>query len=408
MIQHFIFIVVFLLFQLFLRAQNDSIVVYDIATQQSLTIPPVPFNNAITFDKTSSSVGTMGDASPVNQVPPVSNVFPGSNFSRLARASDFFSLTSYPARTAVALRAYNNGTASPNCSGMIVGPCFVLVSAYCVYDLFTKSFPSFDSLRVCPAYNNGMEQPGLPRSTAKKIYIFKSAYRNVQPDDMALLELREPIGIETGWTGIGFSASPLSFIAGKTFHKLSYPSQPSPIDPTEVYNGDTLYYNYGLIDYSNPFYMVPSNMASGIPGQAGSTFMYYDGSDYFSIGLSLYSSSYIHSSITNRTFYQLKNVLDLAACSNYYVSLKDDAAKETGFQLYPNPVSHSATLQLYYNPANRYSLSITDALGRRAAEDISVNGHSTVIAVEKLSAGLYFLQLRINGRPGFTGKMIVE
>jgi len=63
--------------------------------------------------------------------------------------------------------------------------------------------------------------------------------------DVALIKLDKELGNETGWMGIAFSNDD-SFFKNNVFHKFSYPAMVDAHDSTRVYNGDTLYYNYGI------------------------------------------------------------------------------------------------------------------------------------------------------------------
>lgn len=385
------------------QTQADTILVFDIATQQTTTILPVSFNATVTSDNTSSSVGGMGNAFPLSLVPPAANLFSGVNFSKLARATDFFNLADYPMRTAVRLQSHYNDTSRFICSGMIVGPCFVMTSGICIANIVTKVFLPFDSIHVFPAFNNGMPQPGLPITRVKKIYMFK--HFSAGAHDVALLELEEPIGLQTGWTGIGFNSA-TNFMAGKVYHKFSYPAAPQPSNPSKVYNGDTLYYNYGEIAESGNFLIVNSPQAEAIPGMGGSTFLYTDNVKYYSLGLSDFSSNYIHYRIDNSAFYQLKNILDNSACP-MDVSLNDQSYAATEFRLYPNPFACESVLEFDYDPSKAYSLRITNSLGQTVRTLVVSNGRVR-IAREQLTPGIYLVQLSVHNGSQYTSKLVVE
>ena len=82
---------------------NDTMIAYDYQSKTMSLIPPVAYDTNITFDHTSSYVGTLGNQIPLSLTPPTTNLFSGSNFSDLARAELFFNVTDYPIRTAVIL-----------------------------------------------------------------------------------------------------------------------------------------------------------------------------------------------------------------------------------------------------------------------------------------------------------------
>ena len=65
-------------------------------------------------------------------------------------------------------------------------------------------------------------------------------------EDIAIIKLREPIGLKTGWAGIAFASNDIYF-QNKVLHKFSYPGIVDPSDSSRVFNGDTMSYNYGTV-----------------------------------------------------------------------------------------------------------------------------------------------------------------
>jgi hypothetical protein len=306
----------------------------------------------------------------------------------------------------VSVREYS-GQSLFKVSGMIVSPCFVLTSGNCVYNFSTNDFYALDSIQIIPAFNNGQAQTGLPRCGIKKIYMFKRFFDQSEWHDIALLELDVPIGIITGWTGIGFDSSP-NFTNGKVYHKFSYPSGANPSDTSKIYNGDTLYYNYGNIVTGFTELSVPSNAAWAIPGQGGSTFMFSNNIDYYSVGLSSYSNSYYHYKITSSAFYNLANVLASQSCDlNYYTSLNEYREETIGMKLVPNPSDMVSVLHFNYDPSEQYSLNILNILGQPACNSIPVNS-GTITIRENLAPGIYMVQLLTRKGASYTQRMIRE
>lgn len=367
------------------KAQPDTIIVFDVLTHNIDTVLPVAVNQSITFDKTSSSFGTLGNQVALSITAPTSNLFSGSNFSALAKAASFFNVTDYPVRTAVALRTYSNSISSRLCSGIMVAPGFVLSAGHCA--CLNGNFKIYDSIQAVPAYNNGSIPSNIPTSMVKRIYIFKTYYNNTNWDDIALYELKQPIGIQTGWVGIGFNLAP-TFITNKVFHKFSYPGAPQPSNPGIVYNGDTLYYNYGYINETQNYFSVNSSMAEGVPGQSGSSFLYTDNNEYYSMGVMNFSTQYVHYKITNSVFYQLQNII-----VNNPLSVKEKNGMISKVNFYPNPFQEQAVLEFDYDPAEQYTVQIKDGLGNALQTMSNIkNGHLT-ISRNDLNKGLYFLQL---------------
>src|SRR6218665_489472 len=385
-------------------AQADTILVYDLATQTTATILPVAFNPTITSDFTSSSPGSMGNPFPLSQVPPVANLFQGSNFSRLARATDFFNLSTYPMRTVVRMQSFYNDSLKAICTGNMVGPCLVLTSAICTngFSAPVRNFLAFDSIRICPAFNNSVPQAGLPVSVVTKIYAFKKYYNATNWEEMVLLELRDPIGLQTGWTGIGFNANQ-NFTSGNVYHKFSYPATYQYNDSSKYYNGDTLYYNYGTIVDNPGNFTVPSPEAIGIGGQGGSTFMFTDNVNYYSLGALLFSNAYYHSRYTNSAFYQMKNVITNLVCPLSTASIHGQSGEAIGLSIYPNPLTEESRLEFYYDHTKRYELKIINSLGQ-VVSLLSVSSGRVELGAQHLAKGIYLLQLSAHTGEQYAGK----
>lgn len=380
----------------FLRAQ-DTLIVYDIASQTIDTLLPVATGASVAFAKTSSSTGTMGNKATLSQVPPTTNLFSGSDFCDITKAANSFNLSSYPARTAVALRYYRGDSLKTGCSGILVSPSAVLTAGHCVYDYFTRSFSKFDSLKICPAYNNGMDHPALPVSMAKKIYIFKTYYHQSTSDDIALIQLEEPIGLQTGWVGIGYEAN-LNNYQNKVLHKFSYPCR--DLFGNRVFNGDTMYYNYGYINITSTYLGINSPAATGVQGQSGSSFLYTDNTDYYAVGVFNYSNTYYHYPIRQNVFTQLEHVL-----TSYATGMSEEDPVIAAPDIYPNPFNK--VLHIDAGERKAIVLKLSNSLGQVLKEVSISSATHTEINTGDLAPGLYFLWGEADGRP-FSAKYVKE
>lgn len=383
-------------------AQPDTIIMYDVPTKTTAIIPPLSYDTTVTFEHTSSSTGAMGNQVSLSQLPPTMNLFPGSDFSTLARAELFHEVTEYPFRTAIKLFAWLNDTMYHNCSGMMVGDNLVLTAAHCLMSYGTEEW-YYDSIQAIPAYDNGGSQPTLPSSVVDKYFVFQSFYEGSQWADIALLQLREPIGKEIGWAGIAFS-SDTSYFSGRVFHKLSYPNH-NPFNSPEVYTGDTLYYNYGYIDIIPPSGNLGINSldARGIPGQSGSSFFYTDNQEYYSFGVLNFSSRYQHYPITRDVFYPFKQVID-----TYTVSVQEEVPDVRTLTMYPNPASQQANV-VFENPRHeRHKLTVFDLRGQLVQAIDAITGNELTLNTSAWPTGLYFIRISSEQEVRFTGKLVVE
>ncbi|MEO9021272.1 MAG: T9SS type A sorting domain-containing protein [Ginsengibacter sp.] len=100
-------------------------------------------------------------------------------------------------------------------------------------------------------------------------------------------------------------------------------------------------------------------------------------------------------------FYRLK-MIDIDGHFTYSDVIKINfSGNGVSMKLYPNPVTAELNVKINSPKAQNINLKITDALGKSVYQEIipanaGTNSHS--INVEKLSAGIYYLNVMINGK----------
>ncbi|MEI7660906.1 MAG: trypsin-like serine protease [Bacteroidota bacterium] len=382
-------------------SQTDTMVVYHVGRQTTTMILPAEYDSSGTFGATTAFVGSMGHKVDLNLVPPAENLFVCSHFSDIARAGLYYNTKDYPFRTGVVLIRKKYDTLRSFCSGIMVGEKLVLTAAHCILDLNSQNWDS-DSILVAPAFDDGISPAAIPASYAVKYYITKKGYDRMGWDDAALLQLRRPIGKKTGYIGVAYSDAD-SFFTAKVFHKLSYPAMTDPYDTTRKYNGDTLCYNYGMIEPMGIFLGIPGPETRAIPGQSGSSLFYTDNSEYYSMGVLSFSFNYRHFRITKKIFHDFKNIMD------YYVDGRGDNPGEDNIvKIFPNPSHGRVHISIPEPGPEGFMVSLDNVYGQPVREEFPVFTCSFTLQIADLPGGIYILRLKSKSNKLLTGKIVVQ
>lgn len=384
--------------------QVESIVTYDLRTKKIDTIHTTAAGLK-TFDYTSSYRGREPGFSLLDTVKPAVT-FNSSGFTDFKPAHLFFPLNNYPIRTGVKLFLLRNDSLKQLCSGIVVGKNLILTAWHCAcsYDVPPDTAVFRDNLYIIPSYDNGKKNALYGKIKVVKSYIPISDIRWHFIKDIALLKTEEPIGLITGWIGIGF-ADDDNFYRNRVLHKLSYPGKPDLEDSTRIYNGDTLYYNYGTLDDIEPSWI--GYGINGIQGQSGSSLFYTDNKEYYSLGVESFAYHSNHYRITKEVFYAFKDIIEEenSQPQNTYENVLD-------FDLtyaYPNPFN--STTNIIYTLRNRgvVTLKVYNSLGSEIAELVNGNQEAGKYRVNfnagNNASGVYYYRLNVNGFSK-TGKMV--
>lgn len=383
-----------------LFAQSDTLVVYDVENQTVEIVPPVDFDPSITFEQTNSFEGLLGNSVILSDTPPTTNLYDGAQFNVIQHAADFFPVTSYPARTAVKILLYKADTIRATFSGQMVGCKSVLTASWPLFDFDNEEW-KFDRIEVIPAFDLGGPTLGIANGEVEKCFVFKRYYDTEFILNMALLELTEPIGIETGWIGIAHAED--SFFEERVFHKLSYPAETNPLSWPDWVNGDTLYYNYGYVDIFLPYLFGIAGVGSvAIPGQDGSSLFFSNENGMASLGVSSWAVDQKHHRISPGLFYQLKNVIEECDLSGV-----DDNNKDFYFEFNPNPFSSYVNFEFSNSNGADFNFKLFNSMGQLVFQEKGT-GRQFLLERNDLPAGIYFFQMSGLQPKSITGRLIAQ
>lgn len=309
--------------------QESRLLVFDLITKETDTLNIPEFDTGITSEETNYNTGMFNNNyNDLSLLFPSENINNRTNFTFKRQASKDYDVNGFPIRTSVKLFKWENDSIKSRCSGSMISRRHVLTACHCVAALDKNSL-LYDSLFVCPVLDNGVYNNNFDCSWVKKVFFFENWDLRT---DFSVLELEKPVGKNTGWISIGFDANDSSLLDG-IFYKFSYPATTIPLLDTNAYNGDTLYYCYGVADIVTDHSFGVTN-AIGIPGESGSSLIKIENQKkYTSYGVFSSSTNFNHSRLTNWKYYALKSII-----SNDIELNIQDIQKKAFVSIYPNPV----------------------------------------------------------------------
>jgi len=363
-------------------AQSSTILVFDLVNNTIDSIESVVIDTSIHQNKTKHSLGLFNDnIATLEQDIPTENVYLDAQFTKKIRAADKFDLTDYPIRTSVKIFKVINDSLKNSCSGSMISRRHVLSATHC-YSRANTSSIFVNGLYVCPVYNNGIPSNSFHCSEVSKIYLYKDW--NLIGEDVAILELEEPIGEATGWIGIGYNDDG-SFFAQDIYHKFSYPGVNDfyNSEDSTLYNSDTLYHSYGKLDSSDMD--LRAEGATAQRGESGSSIIrIVNNQDYTTYGV-LSFIPFTHNRIDNKIFNDIKAIIAQD------VEINPDTKSTEYFEIYPNPAASSIFIKKHLS-TGLFSIEIFDSRGelvlQRTSSDLISN-----INISHLANGLYFVRI---------------
>lgn len=358
---------------------------YHFANQQYDTLPLIQYNSSIQSETTNFYLGRDSNIAILPNGIPNQNTYPQSNYTYKERADLNYSITHFPLRAAIKTFSVENDSLIDNCSGIMISKNHMLTAAHCLVSIITHSV-FIDSLKVCPAFDKGISNGSFTCSYAKQFY-YPANYSF--SEDLAVVELEDSLGKETGWIGIGFNQSD-PFISSGSYFKLSYPSTTiSTLDP-RVYNGDTLFFSYGAINLIDSNYLGVTS-ASGVPGESGSSLIrYQNGLAYTSYGTLSLSSSLRHSRINNWEYYAIKSFIQASILSSNGTVLKTDQ----NISVFPNPAQE--ILHISFPKQSTYNVLLLSIKGQLLFRE-TINKSDYTFNISDFPKGTYILQIENEG-----------
>ena len=366
-------------------AQQRRIIAYNLFERTSDTLLTTEFDSTLLREKTDYYSGKYDSEYNLLSIEiPTENIFPGSQFTFKKRASDDYEINKFPIRTSVKLFKWENDSLKSKCSGCIISRKHVLTACHCVAPLYKDSL-LYDSMYISPAFNNGLASSEFEGSWVKKIYLFQNWNSTI---DFSILELENPVGENTGWISIGFDSDNEDLLNGM-FYKFTYPATTIPeIDPG-TYNGDTLYYGYGLADYAGDNNIMIMH-TTAIPGESGSSLIKIENeTKYTGYGVLSFSANMNHCRLTNWKFFAIKDIIK-GELSSY----EDIIETVDQILIYPNPANTLLHIKLT-DDLKINEISLFNSMGRKVNYKDCMSVENT-LDISELPAGIYFIILEGN------------
>lgn len=314
----------------------------------------------------------------------------------------------FPLSAVVKIYTTTNDTLQSWCSGMMVSDIHVLTATHCLASGGSSFLTLFRHLEFTTGYHSGFYLDSPSSSIAKRFYLMKkSLSESIFKYDIAVVELKNPLGIKSGWIGIQ-SFEHTGFYE-QFLYSFGYPVRTSLIDSSKTFTGTEMYFGFGYPEKEpgeqreSKIFVVPTEVFGG---QSGSSIFSISGDENFlSHGVPSYVTkkddkviSYARG-ISNIEFGLFSKVISkqpLTSIDDEDIGIPNAILL---YQNYPNPFNPTTIISFTLKQIERVSLNIYDVSGRLASvlideKKLSSGLHEIEFNASGLSSGIYFYQLR--------------
>lgn len=316
----------------------------------------------------------------------INDLVPTTQFSNPLVASEFFELDKYPISTAVKLFDNSGSGRRDLCSGVMISDRHVLSSGHCVFEAYTTNSLTRE-VEAQIFYDVSLNLERNYSSKIKKIY-FLEGWDISRGDDIAVYELEENIGVMSGWMSIGYNNDDIHFDT-MHMHKLAYPTYNTPFNDFP-FNGDTLYYSHGNIDFINKDFLGVLRHLNGVGGESGSPiFEHIEGERCVAYGVLTWLGNYSHSRFTKERYLAFSSLLPV----NDVTTSTSEQLQELDIRLFPNPAAEMIQLSFPDDiPYEDLTVRIFDTQGRLLISR-TVESREPRIYLENIPSGMLYVHI---------------